>query len=67
MLRGVLLLYILLPLSIFSQWYAKAITTSDVGCIERFVGISSGPPAAISDMAAGSSLFFSLTSSSLKC
>lgn len=40
-----------LPLSIFSQWYAKAITTSVVDCIERFVGISSGPPVAISDMA----------------
>lgn len=43
-----------LPLSIFSQWYAKAITTSDVDCIERFVGIPSGPPVAISDKAAGS-------------
>ena len=53
-----------LPLSIFSQWYAKAITTSVVDCIERFVGISSGPPVAISDMAF---FFFSLVSSNTDC
>lgn len=37
-------------------------------CIERFVGISSGPPVAISDMAAGSiSFFFPLASSNTDC